>query len=98
MTPQLGEWSSSEESHHIYYLELNAILLGFSPRKNDNSLLTIGGAKDLGALRSGDTVRLVPPGNPNKEAVKAKVEGVLELDPLRWLPKMEPDIVEITVT
>lgn len=45
-----------------------------------------------------DTVRLVPPGNPSKEAVKAKVEGVLELDPLRWLPKMEPDIVEITVT
>ena len=98
MTPQLGEWSSSEESHHIYYLELNAILLGFSPRKNDKSLLTIGGAKDLGALRSGDTVRLVPPGNPSKEAVKAKVEGVLELDPLRWLPKMEPDIIEITVT
>ena len=98
MTPQLGEWSSSEESHHNYYLELNAILLGFSPRKNNKSLLTIGGAKDLGALRSGDTVRLVPPGNPSKEAVKAKVEGVLELDPLRWLPKMEPDIVEITVT
>ena len=32
------------------------------------------GVKDLGALRSGDTVRLVPPGNPSKEAVKAKVE------------------------
>ena len=32
------------------------------------------GAKDLGALRNGDTVRLVPPGNPSKEAVKAKVE------------------------
>ena len=32
------------------------------------------GAKDLGALRSVDTVRLVPPGNPSKEAVKAKVE------------------------
>ena len=32
------------------------------------------GAKDLGALRSGDTVRLVSPGFPSKEAVKAKVE------------------------
>ena len=32
------------------------------------------GAKDLGAVRSGDTLQLVPPGNPSKEAVKAKVE------------------------
>ena len=32
------------------------------------------GAKDLGAVRSGDTLQHVPPGNPSKEAVKAKVE------------------------
>ena len=32
------------------------------------------GATDLGTLRSGDTVRLVPPGFPSKEVVKAKVE------------------------
>ena len=31
-------------------------------------------ARDLGALRSGDTMGLVPPGNPSREAVKAKVE------------------------
>ena len=37
----------------------------------------------MGALRSGDTVRLVPPGNSSKEAVKAKVErcfGALSLE------------------
>ena len=32
------------------------------------------GAKDLGAVRSGDTLQHVPPGNPSEEAVKAKVE------------------------
>ena len=32
------------------------------------------GAKDLGAHRRGDTVRIVSPGNSSKEAVKAKVE------------------------
>ena len=29
---------------------------------------------DLGALRSGNTVRLVPPRNSSQEAVKEKVE------------------------
>ena len=43
--------------------------------KKEGQLLAYNrGAKDLGALRSRDTVRLVPPGNPSKEAVKAKVE------------------------
>ena len=32
------------------------------------------GSTDMGALWNGDTVRLVPPGNSNKEAVKAKAE------------------------
>ena len=31
------------------------------------------GAKDLKALRKGDTVRLIPRGSPTKEAVKARV-------------------------
>ena len=33
------------------------------------------GAKDLKELREGDTVRLIPPGSPTKEAVKARVHG-----------------------
>ena len=59
---------------HCCHLSSPRSIRSFSPRKNDKPLLTIGGAKDLGALRSGDTVRLVPPGFPSKEAVKAKVE------------------------
>ena len=43
-------------------------------KKERQVLASNRGAKDLGALRGGDTVQLVPPENPSKEAVKAKVE------------------------
>ena len=43
-------------------------------KKEQQVLAYKRGAKDLGALRSGDTVRLVPPGNSSQEAVKAKFE------------------------
>ena len=43
-------------------------------------------------------MRLVPPGNSSKEIVKVKVERCVGTRSFRWLPKMEPDIVEIAVT
>ena len=56
--------------------------LAFQPKiyqkllaKKERQVLTSNrGAKDLGALRGGDTVQLVPPENPSKEAVKENVE------------------------
>ena len=43
-------------------------------KKERQVLASNRGAKDLGALRGGDTVQVVPPENPSKEAVKANVE------------------------
>lgn len=43
-------------------------------KKERQVLASNRGAKDLGALSGGDTVQLVPPENPSKEAVKANVE------------------------
>ena len=43
--------------------------------KAKEALCYCKGAKDLKALRKGDTVRLIPPRSPTKEAVKARVHG-----------------------
>ena len=62
--------------------------------KAKEALCYCKGAKDLKALRKGDTVRLIPPRSPTKEAVKARVHGQVgnrSYEPIILSPRMEPD-------
>ena len=50
------------------------------------------GAKDLAELKSGDTVRLIPPRRPAGESVKARVDNSVGTRRTKWLLKMMTDI------
>ena len=53
------------------------------------------GAKDLGALRGGDTVQLVPPEIRVKKLWKQMLKGVLELGPSRWLQRRPAGVQDL---